>query len=159
MDAATGLKICQDALGVSDGARDPSEKGLDVYFPTHWDKRRRWVRLRVSAQHQREGFQADGFTCEKLGGLPVSFRLNESDAKYMDVTLGEGCHMSGSNVTASSRYSHCPRELDAKFFRRHGQDRLAADDERLCRHSIQRSPIWHFRQMEPSSAATAARLR
>ena len=69
---------------------DPSQKGLEIYYPTKWSHAGNDPACDNPLVISGSDFHPNESPAKDWSDWLMSFRLRESDNKYMDVTLGEG---------------------------------------------------------------------
>jgi endoglucanase Acf2 len=69
---------------------DTSEQGLDVFFPVRWQPDGRDPVCDLPLHVGARDFRPDSARAKDWSDWTCSFRMAETSAKYMDVTLGEG---------------------------------------------------------------------
>lgn len=95
---------------------DTSEKGLEVFFPTRWGSDGRDPVSDLPLGVSGTDFKPQDARAKDWSDWLVSFRMAETAAKYVDVTLGEGMPAVWIEYHGVTPQLTLPNGVEAQFF-------------------------------------------
>jgi endoglucanase Acf2 len=95
---------------------DPSEKGLDIYFPIRWMPGGNDPACNMPLNVSGKDFVPADARAKDWSDWLVSFRLGQKADRYMDVTLGEGMPYAWIECHGVQPVLTLPKGAEAKLF-------------------------------------------
>lgn len=100
---------------------DPGEKGVDIFFPISWAPAGNDPACEFPLTVSGKNFKPADSRAKDWSDWLVSFRMGESENKFMDVTLGEGMPYAWFEFHGVDPVLSFPSGIEPKFFDRAGK--------------------------------------